>query len=122
MKIPGFAAETTLYRSAGCYRAQGQFPDAEGRIVASAVHWGSIGDDGCVINIVGQPIHQYSAILWGIPWGQSWDWWCHNTLGPAGTPVAGLPPANCVNNGINEWGQWGVPDPCCQCTAAGKVC
>lgn len=41
---------------------------------AAAQHWGDFRDDGCVR----EDLRAYSAILWDIPWGASWEVTCAN--------------------------------------------
>lgn len=51
-----------------------------------------------------------SSVLWGIPWGESWENACWSTP----WPEQGLgTPQNCVNTGLNIWGEWWVPDSGC---------
>ena len=74
-------------------------------------HWGTFKRDGCT----GPGLRQYSAILWGVPWGQSWEDACARM--PArinGQRFAH--PTRCVTN-INEWGEFDVQDSGC-----GRVC
>jgi hypothetical protein len=74
-----------------------------------AIHWGSLKDDGCV----GPGLHRFSAVLWEIPWGKSWEVACASTPGASGTRVDGLTPTRCDNTGLNMWGVWIVPDATC---------
>ncbi len=41
----------------------------------AAQHWGSFKDNGCVSG-KGRKFHVYSSVLWGIPWGASWEVAC----------------------------------------------
>jgi LysM domain len=75
------------------------------------VHWGDIGT--LCPNPSDGGVRLYSAILWDIPWGQSWEETCYCTPGPAGTAVAGKLPTRCVNTGFNIWGEWDVSDTTC---------
>lgn len=120
MKVPGFSAEASLYRSPNAYVKQRSSRNSPAGHVAAAVYWGIPGgqhgfqDDGCVAGL--DRIHKYSAILFDIPFGQSWEQTCAST--PA--DVAGQhfdAPTNCVNvgPGINEWGEFYVTDPSCPC-------
>lgn len=67
--------------------------------------WGDFQKDG-----QSKPgFRQYSSILWDIPWGVSWEQTCNNM--PA--VVRGHQfsrPTRCINNGINMWGEFDVPD------------
>ncbi len=112
MSIPGFTSDTSLYRRGRRYHVHCRYSDMKTNGVEPSVNWGSIGDYGCA-----RPgVHKYAAILWNIPWGQSWEKTCAVTPGPPGTPVAGRSPDNCVNAGLNEWGEWYSRDPsCCVC-------
>jgi hypothetical protein len=88
------------------------------------IHWGNFQQDKCT-----QPgKRQYSAILWGIPWGQSWETACANT--PADIQGHHFErPSRCVNTTANMWGEFDVPDGTClaqwkpskpdQCTGIG---
>ncbi len=70
--------------------------------------WGEFKDDGC--KAVG--LRQYSAILWDIPSGASWETTCKATS----ATVAGQrfsSPSRCVNTGTNIWGQFDVSDNSC---------
>jgi hypothetical protein len=112
MTIPGFtagatSAQTTSHNPYGIYRG-----DPLADAVIPATNWGSIADNGCQAGGQWDGTHKYSAILWNIPWGHSWEAACHSTPGPAGTPVAGRLPNNCVT-GLNEWGEWYLPDNHC---------
>ena len=122
MSVPGFTGTASLYRSSGQYRASGRFTQAQGGVVASAIHWG-----GMSYSCTDRPgVGKYSAILWGIPWGQSWEQACATTPAPPDDPaIAGRLPTRCVNTVFNEWGEWDVTDhTCCQqvCAAYGPVC
>lgn len=121
MTFPGFAAEASLYKSPNVYRrSEGVGVEGRPATVSAAVYWGVPGgqhgfkDDGCMDKRVLCGYRKYSAILFDIPWGQSWEDTC------AGTPadVAGQHfdrPSNCVNfgPGINEWGEFYVRDQAC---------
>lgn len=39
---------------------------------AWAENWGSFRDDGC-IKVNNRRVRQYQSVLWGIPWGHSWE-------------------------------------------------
>lgn len=110
MTIPGFTAAAAIGRPAGRYlsghRVERGTPETD--VVVPAINWGSIADNGCQSD----GTHKYSAILWNIPWGQSWEAACASTPGPAGTAVAGRLPDKCVTL-LNEWGEWYLPDPHC---------
>jgi hypothetical protein len=72
------------------------------------IHWGDFQKDNCS----GNGLRQYSAILWGIPWGQSWEQTCMAT--PA--TINGINfahPARVSNTFVNIWGQFDVPDDSC---------
>jgi hypothetical protein len=90
--------------------------------------WGSLVDDGCVGN---QPLRQFHADIHGVPSGSDPIDTCYCTLGPAGTPVAGLTPYRCdqhrvlgILTGVS--GVWQVADgTCCNAfgyTACGTLC
>lgn len=84
-------------------------------VEASAAHWGEITPKQCT-----RGKREYSAILWDIPLGTSWERSCLTTPGV----VAGRParlPDRCVIN-TNAWGIWEIDDPSCSqpAPAAGK--
>lgn len=118
MRIPGFSGAVSLYRSSGQYAARGWSTQVQVGVVPSAIHWGSLAN--CYIGCWGCPVksntpananNRYSAILWGIPWWQSWENTCKNTPGPQGTIVAGMLPTRCVNTIFNIWGEWDIYQP-----------
>ncbi len=121
MSTPGFSAEYSLIPGAILARGIGQSSEPVGIVPAAAPQWGSatgqIGvfqDNGCVDNQ-----HQYTARLWNIPWGQSWDTACRNTPAPPSFPpgVAGRTPDTCnepdPKGWFGEWGIWNVNDSVC---------
>jgi hypothetical protein len=74
----------------------------------SASRWGEFKADHCT----GFGQRQYSAILWDIPWGRSWEAECANS----GANIHGYDfdrPARCVNTVTNMWGEFDVPDDSC---------
>jgi hypothetical protein len=75
---------------------------------AFAMNWGTFEADSCTST----DYRQYSAILWNIPWGQSWEQACANM--PA--TINGYyfsHPSRCVNAGGHMWGEFDVPDSSC---------
>lgn len=71
-------------------------------------YWGEFSPGDCVND------HQqiYSAVLWDIPWGQSWEnacWSMDATLDGTYYPE----PDNCVNTALNMWGEFYVENPDC---------
>ncbi len=80
---------------------------------AQAANWGSFQDDGCVC----EGFRQYSAILWNIPWGASWEQACANQPATIDGQYFSSP-TRCVNNGFNMWGQFEVADVSCSSTSA----
>ena len=112
MTMPGFTAEAALLDRSGRYRAISSFTPAATRRISPAINWGPFQSGLCSA----QGYRQYSAILWNIPWGWSWERACQTTPGsPAG--ISPRPPNRCVNTGLNMWGQWDVPD-----TSCGTIC
>lgn len=92
---------------------------------ADGPHWGDFKKDNCTKS----GYRQYSAILWGIPFGASWEKACANQSATInGQSFAH--PDRCVNTGTNMCGQFDVPDNSCKaqwgsfqrgaCTAIGK--
>lgn len=87
--------------------------------------WGDFQTDHCV----GMGYRQYSAILWGIPWGRSWEDACAEM--PADIHGQHFDrPSRCVNKVTNMWGEFDVRDSSClpnwgefkkdRCTGLGK--
>ena len=75
---------------------------------AHALKWGDFKKDACV----GWKQRQYSAILWDIPWGQSWERACAT----AGATINGKrypKPKRCVKAGGHMWGEFIVADSSC---------
>ena len=75
-----------------------------------AMHWGDFKKDQCMASRPG--FRQYSAILWDIPFGQSWEQAAANF--PA--TVNGIyfaRPTRYRNTGLNIWGEFDVPDATC---------
>jgi hypothetical protein len=108
MSMPGFTAEAALLGRSGRYRVSSLYtPASPGRVVP-AQNWGSFSREHCTV----PGLRQYSAILWNIPWGQSWEQACRTT--PAtieGQQFSGA--TRCVNTGFNMWGQFDVQDATC---------
>lgn len=40
------------------------------------LHWGSFRDNGCKFFPGKAPVREYVSVLWGIPWGHSWEAAC----------------------------------------------
>jgi hypothetical protein len=74
------------------------------------IHWGDIQHHGCV----GPGSSKYSAILWDIPFGQSWEGSCAATPAPGDSAPGARTPDRCVNTGLNIWGEWYVADDACR--------
>jgi len=120
MRTPGFSAAASLYESRHQYHASGHYTSADMGVIMSALHWGAITRSRCThwgcwwTEGEGCGRATYSAILWDIPWGQSWEDTCKRTPGPAGSKVAGRLPTRCVNTWFNIWGEWdNVQDKYC---------
>ncbi len=72
-------------------------------------YWGDITQKEC--NNAGK--RKWSAILWNIPPGQSWENTCNNQSATvSGTYFA--KPTRCVNTSLNMWGEWDVDDAACK--------
>lgn len=87
-------------------------PEAVGENAAaatSAPHWGSFAKGSCRAS---DHKRKWSAILWDIPWGQSWEATCAKTKG-APNDIPPRVPDRCVTL-LNEWGEWFLDDPTCQ--------
>ncbi|MCA9691802.1 MAG: discoidin domain-containing protein [Myxococcales bacterium] len=82
----------------------------------AAPSWGEFKADHCV----NTELRQHSAILWDIPWGQSWEETCASMSATIeGFDFAG--PDACVNTGLNMWGEFFVPDPTCDGSSEAPV-
>lgn len=55
---------------------------------------------------------QYSAILWDIPWGQSWEKTCEATPATVNGQYFSKP-SRCVNTAGHMWGEFDVNDESC---------
>lgn len=76
--------------------------------IAEAANWGSFKSDECT----GIGYRQYSAILWNIPWGYSWERACAETPATINGHYFSRP-TRCVNTGTHMWGEFDVPDDSC---------
>ena len=74
--------------------------------------WGDLGYS-CAGG--GSGVRRFSAILYDVPFGESWEKACANTPAPAGTAVAGRPPDRCriPFPNLHVWGEWDIPDFSC---------
>jgi hypothetical protein len=74
----------------------------------STPRWGSFAKGSCRAS---DHKRKWSAILWDIPWGASWEAACARTRGnPNG--ITSRVPDRCVTS-INEWGEWYLNDATC---------
>ena len=73
-----------------------------------AANWGTIQDDGCVLEYGG--VKKYSARLWNI--SGSWEKAC-NVQPVVIKGVSYKRPHQCINN-FGMWGEWYVPDTACK--------
>ena len=87
-----------------------------GEIAAQGqMHWGPVKADMCK----GSGKRQYSAVLWDIPWGKSWEDACWSMpISINGHYFA--KPNRCINNG-QMWGEWDVPDASCGAAASANI-
>jgi len=108
MSTPGFYAEASINSYNDSHWAPPPTHASKTKI-EPAMQWGPFKSSGCSAT----GFRQYSAVLWDIPWGQSWEQACSNM--PA--DVAGLHfehPTRCRNDhGLNMWGEFDVPDVGC---------
>jgi hypothetical protein len=80
---------------------------------AAALRWGELSQTGCIFTTDPQcpnGSRKYSAILWDIPWGKSWEQACSSTPHPKFNRV----PDFCETK-LNEWGNWYARDLGCTC-------
>jgi hypothetical protein len=118
MRTPGFTAEHALPVRSGADRAAPRAvggmadgsPPAD-RVLPQNLHWGDTSYDGCSISFNG--FLRFSAILWGIPWGQSWEATCRTTPGAPANIWPPRVPHHCENTGFNIWGVWYEFYPSC---------
>jgi hypothetical protein len=79
--------------------------------LTSADYWGDFKADDCI----GNGLRQYSSVLHGIPFGQSWESHCAD--GPKAIIVGQTfdRPFRCTNEGpgIRMWGEFAVTDASC---------
>jgi hypothetical protein len=71
MRMPGFSAEASIYRSSAQYRGHARHTISEAGTIEPAMHWGEVEDIGCVGSY-----RCRRAILWDIPWGMDWHQAC----------------------------------------------
>jgi hypothetical protein len=109
MGIPGFNVEVSSFESFNTNQGGSVRAEIPKTRIVPALHWGDFKSSGCSAT----GFRQYSAVLWDIPFGQSWEQACANM--PA--DVAGLhfeKPTRCRNDhGLNMWGEFDVPDAGC---------
>src|SRR5687768_16237526 len=105
MRMPGFGATASLLHHREHYQEHRRGDSRETDVVVPALRWGDLSN-----RCLGAGWRRYSAILWDIPWGQSWESTCSVTPGAEGTPVAGQVPTRCVNTVFNIWGEWDLRD------------
>ncbi|PKA14385.1 membrane dipeptidase [Leptospira haakeii] len=74
-------------------------------------YWGTFKKDSCTSIFPGK--RQYSAILYGIPSGQSWETTCAN-MGATINGQVFTKPSRCKNTGLNMWGEFDVLDDSCE--------
>jgi hypothetical protein len=104
---------TSGYDAARCPEAGGhqwgefEIPDSN-----CAPNWGDFKDDGCV----GPDVRQYSAILWEIPQGVSWEaacrQWPAEISGRRGMQRFDRA-TRCINHAGNMWGEFDYVDDSC---------
>ncbi len=86
--------------------------------VRAELYWGEFKQDGCTQIFPGK--RHYSAILNGIPWGESWEEACAG-LGATINGETFERPTRCVNTGFNMWGEFDVSDATCEANWAAPV-
>lgn len=114
MSTPGFTADHALAVGSAASTAvpdlaAGGAPPAE-RILPQSIYWGSFSKPVCI----SPGMQATSAIIWGIPWGQSWTNTCCSTPGLPNYNGKNLlnyatVPYACCNQTLNEWGYWVIP-------------
>jgi hypothetical protein len=81
------------------------------QVMATEPHWGDFKSGQCLASKPGY--RHYSAVLWDIPWGKSWEDACNN----ASADINGqhfTTPAKCSNSGSQMWGEFEVQDEQCK--------
>ncbi len=88
------------------------------------LRWGDFKDDGCEWFTKSDGSRECrrrkSAVLWGIPWGQSWEDTCIRTK--ASFDGTSYLPHRCDNTGLNIWGIFLVPIDSCEKKAVKDQC
>lgn len=80
--------------------------------MAEGPRWGDFKRDNCKANVTN--VRQYSAILWDIPFGQSWEAACAATeavVKGQNIEQKFTTPTRCKNAGGHMWGEFDVSDP-----------
>jgi len=114
MTLPGFTAESAQSYDSSQYSENISFKsDSAERIIPAAPYWGEFKRESnrCI-----GAYKKYSAILWGVEWGESWEAACYNT--PAWIRnqdglVMMVYARSCTNVGINIWGTFLVCENSC---------
>ncbi|WP_036308178.1 hypothetical protein, partial [Methyloglobulus morosus] len=77
--------------------------------IAAGQHWGDYQPGACDAD-TGK--RKYSAILWDIPWGASWEDACEKMSAKIKEQNFAQP-TQCINTGGHMWGEWLLTDPTC---------
>ncbi len=72
--------------------------------------WGDLKREGCD----GPGTSRYSAVLWGIPAGYNWEAACKAKLLPHTDGKEYKATCEQINQGVNIWGRFSLPDAACQ--------
>lgn len=68
---------------------------------AQDLHWGDFKDNGCINPVTRPGLRAYSSVLWGIPFGASWEDACASAPAPfSGVTLAH--PTVCVNTSLAD--------------------
>lgn len=86
-----------------------EVPGMSSGAATSTPHWGTFARGSCRAS---DHKRKWSAVLWDIPWGQSWETTCAKTKGSPNS-ITPRVPDRCVTL-LNEWGEWFLDDPTCK--------
>jgi hypothetical protein len=116
MTLPGFTANASLTDNKGYnHKTVPSKTGSAERIIPAAPYWGEPRRENCAWWREGY--RKYTAILWGIEGGQSWEDACYstpayitNSEGRTGKYYA----TSCENKVFNMWGIFYVPESSCR--------
>ena len=112
MTLPGFTAESAQSYNSSQYSENVSFKsDSAERIIPAAPYWGDFRREGCY-----GCDRKYSAILWGLDWGDPWELACKQTpawITNADGEVGRYTADYCDPQLFNVWGVFFVGESSC---------